>query len=179
MQVLVEGDPAHDGLACGILDVLAGVEVRDACGQLLERHVSEALKRVGRLGSQAALHLGHARPLEAHGIDGAGDGQVVVDHLAVATLLSRPAPNPMAPSAVAAEHALDVPEVVGQVVLGQDIDEQRAAGLGAEPGLFGRPLVVGWEVLAPTPGHQRVGMPLFGLSKVALVEPLDAWLELG
>ena len=179
VEVLVVGHPAHDGRAGRVVDVSPGVVVRDPGGQLLKSDVGETLQGIGRLGDLPALHLGHPRPLQADGIDRPRHGEIVVDHLPVAALLGRPAPHPMAPRAVAAEHALDVPEVVRQVVLRQDVDEQRTAGLGTEAGLRWVPLVVVGIVPAPAPGDQLVRMPLPGLTKVPLVEPLNAGLEFG
>ncbi len=53
-------------------------------------------------------------------------------HDRVAALLGGPAAGPLAPHVVAAEHPLDVAEVVRQVVLGEQVHEQRAAHPGRE-----------------------------------------------
>ena len=136
MQVLIKGDPPHDGLAGGVVDVAPGVEVCDAGGQLLQRHVGKAFQQARRLGHLPALHLRHARPLQCYGVQSAGDRQVVVDDPAVPSLFRRPAANPFAPCALTAEQPLAVPEVVRQVLLGEHIHEEGAASLRGEVGFL-------------------------------------------
>ena len=90
----------------------------------------------------------------------------------MATFFGRPAANPLAPGAVAAEHALDVAEVVRQVVLGEDVDEEGAADGGRDLGFLRGPFVVLGEVLGGRPRDQGVGMPLLGGLEVAVHEGL-------
>ena len=61
-------------------------------------------------------------------VDGAGGQQVVADRDAVPALLGGPAVHPGAPGAVAAEERGDLVVVAGQVVLGEQVDDQRGAG---------------------------------------------------
>ena len=127
MEVFVLGDPTHDGLAGFVVEQVAGVEVADAGGELLERHVGETFGEGWRLGHLTALHLRHAPAFELDRIDGSSGHEVAVDHEPVTALFGGPAAHPLTPGTVAAEHPLDVAEVVRQVVLGEHVDEQGAA----------------------------------------------------
>ena len=151
----------------------------DAGGELLEADVDEAvLGRLG-LGHLAAGHLGHAGPLQLDGVEGPGDGQVVAQDDRVAGLLGGPPAAPLAPGGLPPEHRLDRAEVVGEVVLGQQVDEQAGPHLGGQAGLLGRPLVVGLEVPTTRIGDQGVGEPLLGLGQVPVEQPGGDGLELG
>ena len=74
---------------------------------------------------EARRHVGHPGPLQRDRVDRAGDEQVVADRDAVPALLGGPAVHPGAPGAVAAEERGDLVVVAGQVVLGEQVDDQR------------------------------------------------------
>ena len=156
VQVLVAADALHHLVADRVAEQCAGVAVRDAGGQLLQCEVDEPLVQ-RRVGGLAARHLRHARALELDRVDRPRRHQVAVDRHRVAALLGGPTAHPGAPGAVLAEHPLDGAEVVRQVVLGEQVDQQRAAHLGAdlvagEVGVVGAPLVAGLVVAAAAYG---------------------------
>ena len=93
-------------------------------------------------------------------------------------LLGRPPPHPRAPRPVAAEGLVDHHRVVGQVVLGQQVDEQRAADRVGHLDLVGVPLLVRLEVAAPAPRHDLMGEPFLGAVEMALEQPLGDRFEL-
>jgi hypothetical protein len=103
VQVLVLGDPGEQPVCDRVVGDLAGVAVRPARRELLERHVRHRLK--GSLVAEvvAGCHVVHPRPLEFDRIDAAGHSQVVAHGDAVAVLLGGPAPDPCASGALAAE----------------------------------------------------------------------------
>src|SRR3546814_11262030 len=85
--------PLFRSVAGLVVEELAGVVVGDAGRQLLQGDVGEPVVGGLGLGHLTALDLGHAGPLQVHGIDGPGDGEVVADPLRVATLLGGPPPD--------------------------------------------------------------------------------------
>ena len=87
--------------------------------------------------------------------------------------------SPQAPSR--AEHPLDRAEVVREVVLGQQVDEQRAADRVGQRDVARRtrPRLAGLEVAAPAPRDDLVGEPLLGARQVAVEQPATDGLELG
>jgi len=124
-----------------IAEQRAGVAVRDARRQLLQGEVDEALMQWW-IGGLAARHLRHARTLQFDWVDRSGGHQVAVDRHRVPTFFGSPPAHPGAPGAVLAEHPLDRTEVVGQVVFGQQIDQEGAAHfwsdlVAAEIGIVG------------------------------------------
>ena len=129
MVVLVDGDATKHLVAGGIVEVVAeldpGVAVRDAGGQLLERDVDEPFGRRRGLRNLTPADLGHPRSFELDRVEHAGHGDVVADHDRVTTLFGGPALGPDGPRLADPEHPVDLQVVVGQVVLGQQVDEQR------------------------------------------------------
>jgi len=96
----------------------------------------------------------------------------------VATLLGRPPADPLAPGAVGAEQTLDGAEVVREVVLREQVDEQRrphrVVDRGArEVGVVLVPLLAGDRVLAAAVRHVLVREPLLGGREVPLEQSLD------
>ena len=181
--VLVGGDPRHHGVADRVADQLAGVAVGDPRGQLLEREVDEPVGRRLGVRGDPARNLGHAPALEVDRIDGPGRHQVAVDRHRVAAFLGSPPAGPRAPRAVGAEHPLDRAEVVRQVVLGEQVDDQRRAhGVvdrrPAEVGVGLRPRLAGDGVASAAVGDQLVREPLLGGCEVAFEQRLDRGLEL-
>src|SRR3546814_9758213 len=69
--------PLFRSVAGLVVEELAGVVVGDAGRQLLQGDVGEPVVGGLGLGHLTALDLGHAGPLQVHGIDGPGDGEVV------------------------------------------------------------------------------------------------------
>jgi len=65
--------------------------------------------------------------IERHRIERARDREIVADDNRVAALLGRPTPDPRAERTIGSEHTFDMPEVVRQVVFGQQIHEQGTA----------------------------------------------------
>ena len=134
VQVLVLRDPREQLLADGVLRVAAGVAVRDAGGELLERHVRHRVEHVEVVGAGEALrHVHHAFAFERHRVDGAGGQQVVADRDAVPSLLGGPAADPRPPGTVRAEGLVDVAVIARQVVLGQQVDDEGGARDLAHP----------------------------------------------
>ncbi|MEJ7695806.1 MAG: hypothetical protein WKF78_04080 [Candidatus Limnocylindrales bacterium] len=95
----------------------------------------------------------------------------------MATLLGRPAADPVDPRAVAlAEHAVDQAVVGGQVVLGQQADLERGLGDAGEPRLIRGPgLLV--EVAPQAVRDEVVGEPLLRDLRVAVVQAGGFGLE--
>ena len=179
VQVLVGGDAVHQRHADRVGEVLAGVAVRHAGGELLHGHVGQAVERAGRLGHLAPADLLHAGPLELHRVEQPGDREVVAHHDRVATLFGGPTAAPRAPRLIGAVHALDGVEVVGQVVLGEEVHEQGAAHPVGQRLTGGVPDLVRLEVAAPAPGDELVGEPLLGALEVGVEQPLHDRGELG
>ena len=94
-------------------------------------------------------------------------------------LFGGPPPDPDAPRAVVAVQRGDRRRVVGEVVLGEEVHEQRAAHRGIEVDLAGVPRFAGDEVAAPAPRHELVREPFLGPGEVALERLFDGRLELG
>ena len=126
VEVLVGCDARHHLVAGFVLEQVPGVAMRDARRQLLQRYVRERVDRGCGLRHLAATHLVHPRVLERHQIDRVRDRDVVADHDPVAHLLRGPAARPLAPGFVR-EHPVDGLEIVRKVVLGEEIDDERAA----------------------------------------------------
>ena len=136
VQVLVGRHPLQQLVGDRLVARLAGVAVRNAGGQLLERHVDDGIEQA--LGEQVALlvlpraeaacHLLEAECLQRDRIDGAGDDQVVAQRDAVPVLLGGPAVDPLAPRAVHAEVHRDLAVIRRQVVLRQQVLHHRHLG---------------------------------------------------
>ena len=145
VQVLVGGDAGEQLVGDRVAGGLAGVPVRDAGRQLLEGDVGDRLERRLVAGVVAGGHVVHPGPLELDRVDAAGDDEVVAQRDAVPALLRRPAADPRAPGAVAAEPGGDLAVVAGQVVLGEQVDEHRGLRRVVEPGLLRRPVLAAEE----------------------------------
>ena len=176
VQVLVGGHAGHD-LAGVVVEHRAGVAVRDAGGELLQGDVDEPSTAVGTRRDEAAAHLVHAAPLERGEIERPGDGDVVADDDRVPHLLGRPPPGPLAPHVVA-EHAVDRLEVVGQVVLGEQVHEERAAHPEGQLGVGFVERLARLRGNGPLPRNQLVGEPGLGGTEVPLEEAPDCGYEL-
>src|SRR5437764_97211 len=83
-----------------------------------------------------------------------------------------PAPGPHPPGLVA-EDPVDGLEVVGEVVLGEEVDVQRAAHGVGEGELVGVERLASDEVTAPAPRHQLVGHPVLAAGQMPLQEGPD------
>ena len=171
MQILVGRHSRHDGVAGWVTEELPGVAVGDARREFLQGDVHQAVGDGKRLRYLAARHLRHSRPLKLDGIERAAHDDVVANHDRVAHLLGSPPARPLAPGLIR-EHAVERFEVVRKVVLGQEVDEQRAPHAIGHGHLVGVPLLVGHEVATAPPGHHLVREPLLGRRVVALVQPL-------
>ena len=177
VEVLVGSDAGHDLVAHRIADELAGVAVRHPGGQFLERHVDERVDRRGGLGHDRPRHLRHPAPLQLHRVERPGHRQVVADHDRVALLLGCPAADPLAPHP-RTEHVVDRVEVVGQIVLGQEVDEEGVPHRAGYGELLRVPFLLGLEVTAPAPWHVQMGEPFLGGRDVAFHELLSRRHEL-
>ena len=183
VQVLVGGDAHHHVVPGRVADHLAGRAVGDAGRELLQREVDEPVLHGRRVGGDATRHLRHAAALEVVRIDRPRDHQVAVDGHRVAALFGGPPADPLAPRLVGAEHALDGAEVVRQVVLGQEVDEQRRADgvvdLGAgEVGVVGRPFLTGDRIAAAPVRDVLVGEPFLGRRQVSFEQPFHGGVEI-
>ena len=167
MQVLVGRDATHDRLAHRIVEQLAGVAVRDARRELLERDVDDAVGEARRIGHDAGGDLQHPRPLELAEIDGARHREVVADHDRVATFLGRPPLVPLPPGVVGPEPGRDAVEVVGKVVLGEEVQQQRAPRRFREVRFTRVERFAFDEVATAAPRDHLVGEPLLGGADVA------------
>ena len=179
VEVLVRGHPLHD-LVARLVEQLARVAVRDPGGQFLEADVDEGLEHRRGFGHLGPGHLGHPPPLEGHRVNGPGDRQVVTNNDRVPALFRRPAPVPLPPR-TAREDGIDVGEVVGQIVLGQQVDEQRTPRRRRPRLTLGgwRPLPAGLEVPPQRPRDKLVGEPLLGGRKVAFEQLASHRFKLG
>ena len=96
-------------------------------------------------------------------------------------LLGGPAVHPVAPRGVAAEQGRDLVVVAGQVVLGQQVDDQRGPRHVGHLRVLDRPGVAverAVEVAAVAPRDVLVGEPLLGHREVPVEVLLDDRLEL-
>ena len=169
VQVLVGRHPGHDGVARRVVEELSRVAVGDTRRELLQSHVRQAVGDGRWLRCLPARHLRHARPLERDRIKRAAHDHVVADDDGVAHLLRGPPARPLAPGLIG-EHAVDRLEVIGQVVLCQQVDEQRAADGTGQGRRIGIPLHLDVEVGAPLPGDERVREPLLRRRQVTVEE---------
>jgi len=188
VQVLVGGDARQQLIGDRIVAGLAGVAVRDAGRELLERHVHHRVEQA--LGEQVALlvlagreatgDLLHAGDLEVHRIDGAGHHQVVAQSDAVAVLLGGPPVDPVAPGTVHAEVHRDLAVVRRQVVLGQEVLHHRGLRHLGELRLAGLPVLAaeGVPVLAFLPRDVIVRIPVLAHGHVPVDLLFDHGLEL-
>ena len=158
----------------GSFEELAGVAVRDAGGELLQRDVDDAVGDARRdSGTMPDRHLTHARTLELAHVDRPRDREVVADHDRVATFLGRPPAVPLAPHVVVAELAVDAAEVVREVVLGEEVEEAaRCARPRHSFVVVGIPRLAFGVVATAAPRHHLVREPLLGGTEVTL-EQLD------
>ena len=154
------------------------IRVASSC----KRRVDQAVERIAEepalaVRVVAARHGLHASALQRHGVEASRDGQVVAQHDRVAALLGGPPPDPLAPDPVAAERLPQREVVVGQVVLGEEVDLERdprdlaQVAVGRLPGLL--------DVVAPVfVGDVLVREPLGRLGEVSFETLLQDGLEL-
>ena len=109
--------------------------------QLLQRGEHHAVERAlfGELGVPPAQRLIHAPLLERLGVAAARHGEVVADHDRVTTFLRGPTADPLAPRLFLAEGPPQRQVVVGQVVLGEQVDLQRRLRDVGQPRVLGSP----------------------------------------
>ena len=180
VEVLVGGDATDDlvtGLADGMVtecvgDGLARVAMGDPRRQLLQRDVDETVDGRHRVGHLPAAHLAHAAVFDDARVQRSRHREVVAQHDAVAGLFGSPTVRPLTPDALTTEHAVDGLEVVRQVVLGEQVDEQRAAHGRRQCHIGFLPHLVLDEVATQAPRHQLVGIPRLAGVVVALRQPL-------
>ena len=89
--------------ASGAASRTPGVAVRDPGGQLLERDVGQRLQHGLVAAVVARRHVLHAQRLQPDRVHATRDDEVVAYRDRVPALLGRPAADPLAPGAVAAE----------------------------------------------------------------------------
>ena len=165
VEVLVGGDPG-DEPPPGLVGEEAGrVGVGQPRGQLLQSQVDERLLHGRRRRHLGGGDGGQPAPLEVGEIDGAGDGQVVVQHEAVAHLLGRPPAGPVPPQADAAEAGVEARRVVRQRVLGQHVQHEGGAHAG-------RQRTARLRAGGPLPRHELVGRPRPGRGEMPVEQPL-------
>ena len=164
VQVLVGGDPGQQPLGHRVAGEPAGVAVRDPGRELLEGHVGERPHQVLAVRRLVALgHVRHPEPLELDRVDHPLDHHVVAHHDRVPALLGGPAVHPLAPGGVAAEDHGDLVVVARQVVLGEQVDDQRRPRHVRDVGVVRRPRVAlhqAVEVAAVAPRDVVVREPL-------------------
>ena len=179
VQVLVGGDAAHDRRALRVVEQLARVAVRDAGGELLQRDVDDAVGDAVGVRHEPHRHLTHPRALELAHVDRTGHREVVADHDRVATLLGRPPAVPLAPHVAVAELAADLAVVVREVVLGEDVEEERTARALAQLRRLRIPALAFGVVAAAAPRHELVREPLLGGTEMTLEQRDRRRFELG
>ena len=178
MEVLVGGDAGHDSTAGKIGEEPARVVVRDSCRELLQRDVHEQVGQGRRLGTTPVETWIIRARSSATGSTATRHGEVVPNHDRVAPLLGGPAPSPCPPCMVIAEEAGECPEVVREVVLGQEVHEQRAAGRLADVGVVRLPGLVGAEIPPAAPRHELVREPFPRRAQVPLEKVGDPGCQL-
>ena len=180
VKVLIHGDASEQPFDDGLAGIPACVAVRDPRGQLLERHVRQALKDRLLAAVIADLHDLHPCPLEPDRVHPAGDQQVVTNAVRVPALLRRPAMHPGAPGALAAKDSLDLPVIAREVVLRQQVDLERRTRDRRQRRLLAGPCVAAEvsEVATLAPRHVLVRHPFLRRSQVPVEVGLYNWLEL-
>ncbi|MBI3257002.1 MAG: nucleoside monophosphate kinase [Actinobacteria bacterium] len=172
MQVLVAGDPGHDLGSPSVGEHPTRVAVGDSSRQLLDRDVDEPVRRVVELRNLTGAHLMHAAPLESDGVDASGDQQVVTHDDGVTTLFCGPTLRPGAPRMIVTEGVPNGAEVMGQIVLGQQVDEQGTAHGLIHRGIVGRPVLPRLIVTTLAPRNHLMRKPFLGIEDVALQQAL-------
>ena len=159
MVVLVGGHPGHHLAGYGVVGLEAGVAVADPGGELLGRRVGEDVDRIAELVAPAPVDSGHPFVLEETWVAVAGGEQVVADSDRMLSLLGGPQPRPFAERRVVGEVAGDLGVVVGEVVLGEQVEDQGGAYRAVQGGLR---LVPGDVpvVASLLPGNHLVGVPV-------------------
>ena len=148
----------------------AGIAVADAGGEFLRRRVVEDVDRVGEPDTPASGDCRQAVVLERTRVAVARRQEVVADGDRVLALFGGPELRPFGHGRVVGERPRDAGVVVGQVVFGQQVEDEGGADgtgdgcLGLVPGvvpvtaaLFPRDDFVGVPVLAtfPVRVHER------------------------
>ena len=131
-------------------------------------------------GGEAAGDLLDAQLFELHGVDRAGDDEVVAQRDTVPVLLGGPPVDPEAPRAVHGEVHRDLAVIGRQVVLGQQVGQHRHLGDLGELRLLGVPVLAAERVivLAVRPRDVVVRVPVLTHGQVSVDVLLDHWLEL-
>ena len=176
MTVLVGGQLHHDVGSGRIVQLRPGVAVRDARGQFLDGHVAHAVGGRLRLGNDGAADLGHASVLEHLGVHQTTHGDVIAHDDGVPALLGGPALGPRPPRRVSAEHARDGARVPRQIVLGEQVHQQRGTSTRRQRSFAVRES----GVLQPggaLPRHVLVGIPLFRGFEMAIEKTLGLRFE--
>ncbi len=182
VQVLVGRDARQHAVADRVARLMTGVAVRDAGRELLEGDVRDRVQhRVSVVRLEALAHVLHAEGLELVRVHRARGEQVVAHDDAVPALLRGPAVHPGAPGAVPAEQGRDLVVVAREVVLGEQVDDERDP---ADLGDLGLLLVPGLavledpgEVAGVAEGHILVRHPVLGHLQVAVELRLDDFLQ--
>ncbi len=155
--------------------------MRDPRCKLLEGGVGDAVERLGEASAVARIpasgHLVHASAFQGNGVDAAGDREEVPKHDRVPALLGGPPSRPLAPCPVAPERVPQREVVVGQVVLGQQVDLEGDARDGVEVAVGQLPRLV-LVVAADLVRHVLVREPFGGGREVALEAADQRGLEL-
>ena len=112
----------------------------------------------------AVRHVEHARVLQLHRVDAAGDDEVVAHHDRMPCLLGRPPAHPEAPGVVEGEVLRDHAVIRRQVVLGEQVGDHRGLGRLGELRLGRVPVFAAeeGEVATGVPRHVVVGHPVNG-----------------
>ena len=139
VQVLVERDAREHLLGDRVARCASGVAMRDAGGEFLERHVGQPAKHAGMYCGEALTHVRHAQLLELDGVNRTRHREVVANDLPVPAFLRGPAMHPLAPGSLTAELGGDFEVVARQVVLSEQVDDQRGASRLGKARLARRP----------------------------------------
>ena len=174
--VLIGGDPGHDLVGHRTVGLHPSVAVADAGGQFLGRRVGEDLHRARGVVAPTAGHRGQPLVLQLGRIAVPGGQQVVTDGDGVLALLGRPEAGPFGHRRVLGEAASDLRVVVGQVVLGQQVQLQGGPDLRGQRGLGLLPRLVA-ETPAQFPRNNVVGIPMLSALPVLGHEPGDLRLD--
>ena len=174
--VLVDRNPRHDLVGHRAVGLHPGVPVADPGGQLLGRRVGEYLYRTRRSVAPPLRHGGQPFVLQLRRITVTAGEQVVPDGDGVLTLLGRPEAGPLGHRRILGEAPGDLGVVVGQVVLGQQVQLERRPHLWGEGGLGLVPRLVP-KTATLLPRHDLVGVPVLPPLPVLAHEPGDLRLD--
>ena len=105
----------------------------------------------------------HAATLELHGIDAAGDDEIVADRNAVTRLFGGPLTDPLPPGAIGPETHSDFAVVGRQVVLGQEVDDHGGLGDLVEGRILRDPVLAAQECEVTPTAPRNVVVRIPGL----------------